>query len=330
MSFSLGNIRLQLPLILCSIALYFLPLNVFAQYDEYRYPQDKEEIAKFRKLKVRIEDKYPDNDSVKGAHIIREFDTLGRIISFISQYNRKHYEYDAKGRLINYIDSARGANDFIRSDFEFQYEGPGGRLSFARVDPFSLTFKYNEEKKMLFESAMVDFEQYRQRYFYYDAQGRLKEEQWVYPKEHGKEKSRYITLNREGKPTREIIIKYYLNGGLDSEFVTHQYDDKNRELEMKTISTTHSKPDGFSSQPVISSIEIDTSTYLYTYNNYGKSSEIFHYSIKGYDHSYEWWFDKKGLKYEEIYFSQAKNSTQHSLYRYTFYEPKKVAATPKK
>ena len=306
MNFNSGNIRLPLQLILCIIALYFLPFKVFAQYDEYRFPQDKDEISKFRKLKVRIEVKYPDNDSVKGAHIIREFDTLGRVISFISQYNRKHYEYDAKGRLIDYIDSAQGAADFIRSDYEFQYNGPGGRLSFARVDPYGLTFKYNEEKKMLFESAMVDFEQYRQRYFYYDTQGRLKEEQWVYPKDHGKEKSRYITLNREGKATREIIIKYFLNGGVDSEFVTHRYDEKNRELEMKTISTTHSKPDGYDSIPGISSSEIDTSTYLYTYNNYGKSSETFHYSVPGYDHSFEWWYDKKGLRHEENYFSQAK------------------------
>ncbi len=323
-----GILKLRLPFFLCGMALLLLPCKVFSQYDEYRYPQDKDEIAKFRKMKVRIEDKYPDNDTARSAHTIREFDTLGRIITSIGPYNHKHYEYDAKGRLITYIDSALGAGEYIRSNYEFEYEGPDGRLSFARVDPFSLTFKYDAEKKFLFESTMIDFEQYRQRYFYYDSKGILKEEQWFYPK-HNKEKSRILSLNRNGKPFQEVVIKYYLNGGLDSEFVTYRYDDKNRELEKKTISTTISHPEGYDTLPMKPLREVDTSKYTYTYNNYGRSSETFHYSLSGYDHKFEWWYDTNGLKHEENYFRESKN-VKHSLYKYTFYTPSKPIPVGKK
>ncbi len=315
--------------LLLILAWIFLPKFSFAQYDEYRFPQEKDEISKYRKLKIHFEDKYLENDSIKGAHIIREFDTMGRIVRYFSPYNHKFYEYDAKGRLIDYIDSARGGviydngqGDFDRMDYEFEY-GPDGRLSFARVAPYSLTFKYDEEKKYLFESTMIDYEQYRQRYFYFDAKGNLKEERWFYP-DKSPEKTRIIFLNRNAKPIEEKVIKYYKNGGSDSEAISYRYDDKNKVLEKKTITTSIHHPDGFDSLPILPQREVDTSIYIFTYNNYGKTSETYHYSESGYNHKYEWWYTKNGLKHEENYFGNDGKLKQRSLFRYIYYNsPKK-------
>ena len=311
------------------------PSLASAQYDEIRFPQDKDEISRYRKLRVSIEEKITRTDSITPElRTTRIFDTFGRIIRSVTPYNHRIYTYDEKGRLIEYIDSAKGMDEFERADNEFEYS-PDGRLSFARVSPYSLTFKYNPEKKMLFESTMIDYEQYRQRYFYYDAQERLKREEWLYPNKKP-EMIRSIALNRSGKPFQEIVLKYFLNGGMDSDLITYRYDDKLRVLEKKVISNSISVPTGYDSLPILTYSESDTTDYIYTYNIQGnKSSEAFHYSISGYDHKFEWWFDKIGLKDEEIYYDGKGKVKSRSTFKFSFHPTplktkQSAPATPKK
>ncbi len=310
--------------------LALVPLLANAQYEEYRTPQDKDEIARYRRLGVSYERKFLKGGKTSTSYVERSFDTMGRLTVKIIPTKKLYHTYDEKGRLILTIDSSKGGEEYFRSDYEFEYF-PNGMPHYANLPPFAnLTFKYDDENRTLFESTMVDYEQYRKRYFHYDAQGRIKDEEWYYPN-GDKERIRKVSYNHVGKPFQEYIVKFYKNRGLDSQFVTYKHDEKGRLLEQSTISFTTTFPMDYDSLPLLNpKPEVDTVTYRYTYNIQGnKSSEIYHYSVPGYDHKYEWWYDAKGLKDEENLYGPDGTLKARYNFEYKFY-PDKQKVIPQK
>jgi hypothetical protein len=294
-------------------ALMIFPSRLSAQYDDLRYPQAKEEIKQFRQMKIKIERKFLIEGKKKILDTEREFDSLGRLIRKITPQNRQYITYDNNGRISLLLDSARGGNEYFRADNEFEYD-KYGMISFSRIPPHSLSFSYDPSKKILSEITLLDYEQYRKRYFYYDATGRLKQEDWYYPNGK-KEKNRRIVYNKAGKEISEVILKYFENGILDSEAVEYKYDSKNKLLEQKTISTTFQAP----TDSIILKPDSDTTVYAYKHDALGNCiSEFFHYSTSGYDHRYEWKYNLQGLKSEERYYDFKGKLLKKYIFIYTF------------
>ncbi|MCX6350952.1 MAG: hypothetical protein NTX03_03720 [Bacteroidetes bacterium] len=313
------NYNLKLLILL----LTFTSFSAKAQYEELRFLQEDAEVKKFKSLRVAAEKKYALDSGKKILRSTRIFDTNGRMVYLKSPYNRQTFEYNTHQQIISFIDSAQGTDEFFRRDYEFEYRGD--KVSFSRTYDYNSTYTWDAQKHILSESALVGFDEYQRRYFFFDNRNKLILKEDFRHSDGTPERKRIVQYTPDDKPLREVLWKYFTGGSYDSIVTTFLFDEKTKFLSKKTIYTTsYSAADSVPPRVGYRKKTEDTTSYTYTYNALGnKLTQEFYYSIPGYNNRYEWHYNQDGLLQEELFFNYKGINTNTYKYEYVIRKKKR-------
>ncbi len=302
--------------ILGTNSLMLLSIYSYGQYDEIRFPQAKSEIMLLKSLKVKekIKKSGASVNAFKTA-LKEEYDTNGMIIRKIQASDTRVYKYDSKLRLIMMIDSIKNGTDWDRIDYEFEYDSKGV-LNFARLGQYNSSFAWDSYAKKLSESTLVDYESYRERFYYFNKGDKLISEEFMMPQKV-KEKKRKLSYDSKNRLSSEFTIKYLESGGIDSSVISYKYDEKGN-LEYAKTKSRISYPLDLSNPAMSQPAELDSFRYNYKYNSSNNLiAETYTYSDPRYSYVYDYKVESNGLRIGEKYMpGNGKLSLNSYEYRY--------------
>lgn len=295
-----------------------LPLGLFAQYDNIRFPQTAEEIALYKKLGVQSELQQLQGENGELANYAgRMFNPEGKIMGYKDYTKRQYYLYDDRGRVSSFLDSTFDGERFTVKELSFQYDGRGMLAAVNGQEGLS-TLTYNEAKKVLVEKTPLDSP--ATMLYRYTPAGLLTE---VSAFDNGGRLLEHDQFNytTNGLIYNETLVKYGTNGSKDSVLRVYIYDQNKRVSKKQefTFSEWLASASG-DGKATHQGSHYEDGNYSYTYDKNGRlvSEEYINKrSLKG-GYYKTWTYDENGLvKKSTVKTDLSEPQIFH--HKYTFY-----------
>ena len=248
--------------------------NMFAQYDDIRFPQSKEQCALLKKLNVLGQTDYTTKNGQRLAAVGKAYNDEGQIIAHIEYNHKRYYLYDANGRVTAHLDSTLTPYDtYIVSEYRFIYDDAGNLVS-AKLPGSTSTFTHDPTRHVITERVNTH-DTILIRVYTFNAQNKPLEIKSI-DVAHQTVETHHWLYAESGLVVNEsnAFISPELR---DSSFIVYGYNDKKQIFERDAY---HFKTmyvyDVVGAKPTHSAEQYSADVYLYTYDDQGRVSSEEH------------------------------------------------------